>query len=130
MHVKTLCLGVLSFGDMAGYDIKKYLEEHFGHFFLAGFGSIYPALAELAREGFVAFEDREQAKRPARKVYSLTELGRANLLESLMAEEPRHKVRSEFLVLMYFAHLMPPAHVVQILESQLGQWRLLDVLPT
>ncbi len=125
MHVKTLCLGVLSFGEMAGYDIKKYLEEHFAHFFLAGYGSIYPALAELAREEYVAFEDREQEKRPARKVYKLTQRGRSALIEALHSEEPRHKVRSEFLVLMYFAHLLPPEHVAKVLDSQREQWRQL-----
>ncbi len=123
MDVKTLCLGVLSFGDMAGYDIKKYLETHFGHFFLAGFGSIYPALSELDGEGLVAHTDCTDGRRPPKKVYTLTSQGQAALLEALSAETPRHKVRSEFLVLMYFAHLMPPAHVASVIECQLEQWR-------
>ncbi len=75
MDVKTLCLGVLSMGDASGYEIKKVFENAFSHFYVAGFGSIYPALAELTREGLVVCSDIEQEKRPAKKVYQLTEKG-------------------------------------------------------
>ena len=53
MDVKTLCLGVLTEGDKTGYEIKRCFEEAFSHFFGAGFGSIYPALADLSRRGLV-----------------------------------------------------------------------------
>ena len=42
MDVRTLCLGVLSMGSASGYEIKKRLENGFGHFYDASFGSIYP----------------------------------------------------------------------------------------
>lgn len=120
MDVKTLCLGALTFGDMTGYDIKKYFEEGFSHFFVAGYGSIYPALAELTREGLVLCTDVEQEKRPDKKVYRITEAGRRTLQERLLATPPRHKVRSEFLVLMYFAHLLPPRHLAEVLDQRLA----------
>ena len=50
MDVKTVCLGMLSDGEASGYDLKKQFESSFGHFFAAGFGSIYPALSSLADE--------------------------------------------------------------------------------
>ena len=56
MDIKTLCLGVLTQGEASGYDIKKHFECVFSHFYVAGFGSIYPALTELARaadRGFI-----------------------------------------------------------------------------
>lgn len=118
MDVKTLCLGVLTNGDMAGYDIKKYFEEAFSHFFVAGFGSIYPALAELTRDGLVNVASVSQEKRPDKKVYSLTEAGRDALEQALLQTEPRHKVRSEFLVLMYFAHLLPRQRLAQVMDQQ------------
>ena len=72
MDVRTLCLGVLSFGDATGYEIKKYFEEAFSHFFVAGYGSIYPALAELAEEGLVRVRDQIGDRRAGAKVYQLT----------------------------------------------------------
>ena len=75
MDVKTLCLGVLTEGNKSGYEIKRCFEEAFSHFFVAGFGSIYPALAELSRAGLVTCENVEQEGRPDKKVYSLTPAG-------------------------------------------------------
>ena len=122
MDVKTLCLGVLTEGDKTGYEIKHRFEEAFSHFFGASFGSIYPALAELSRQGLVSCQSVEQDKRPDKKVYSLTEQGERALLAELMATPPRHKVRSEFLVLMYFAHLLPPARVAAIIDEMSAHW--------
>ncbi|MFQ5936162.1 MAG: PadR family transcriptional regulator [Acidiferrobacterales bacterium] len=118
MDVKTLCLGVLTFGDMTGYDIKKQFEEAFSHFFPASFGSIYPALAELTRDGLATCEDVAQDKRPDKKVYRITDAGRRLLREALMRTPPRHKVRSEFLVLLYFAHLLPSEHLASVLDQR------------
>ncbi|MDX1512774.1 MAG: PadR family transcriptional regulator [Gammaproteobacteria bacterium] len=118
MDVKTICLGVLSLGDKTGYEIKKHFEQAFSHFFVAGYGSIYPALGDLTSEGLVTCTDVSQRKRPDKKVYSITRRGRARLMEALLSTPPRHKVRSEFAVLLYFAHLLPPAHLAEILDQR------------
>jgi len=123
MDVKTLCLGVLTEGDKTGYEIKRCFEDAFSHFFGAGFGSIYPALAGLSRAGLVSCRSVEQDKRPDKKVYSLTAAGHRLLVEELMATPPRHKVRSEFLVLIYFAHLLPPERLAWIMDQMIARWR-------
>ena len=122
MDVKTLCLGVLSQEDHSGYEIKRCCEEVFRHFFVAGFGSIYPALAELQRDGLVTAQSVEQKKRPDKKIYRITEAGRAALAEELVATPPRHKVRSEFLTLMYFAHLLPPERADAVLGEMIDRF--------
>ncbi len=122
MNVKTLCLGVLTERDQTGYEIKQHFEEAFSHFFVAGYGSIYPALAELTDRGLVDCTSVSQEKRPDKKVYSITPLGREALVEELMATPPRHKVRSEFLALMYFAHLLPPEKVADVAEKMVAYW--------
>jgi len=122
MDVKTLCLGVLTEGDKTGYEIKQRFEAGFNHFFGAGFGSIYPALAELTRQGLVTCRSVEQDKRPDKKVYSLTPAGERVLIDELMSTPPRHKVRSEFLVLMYFAHLLPAEQVGRIIDEMAAQF--------
>jgi PadR family transcriptional regulator AphA len=79
MDVKTVCLGMLTDGPASGYDMKKCFESTFSHFFPAGYGSIYPALATLAQDGLVAFEEIPQEGKPDRKIYTITSTGRANL---------------------------------------------------
>jgi PadR family transcriptional regulator AphA len=63
----------------------------FGHFFPAGYGSIYPALSTLARNGLVEYELVPQDGKPDRKVYSITDKGREALMEGLENPNPSHK---------------------------------------
>ena len=119
MDVKTLCLGVLTMGEASGYEIKKVFEDSFSHFYVAGFGSIYPALAELTRQGAVTCSDIEQEKRPAKKVYRLTEKGRGVFCDTLANTYPNHRVRSDFMVLMAFSHLLSPERLAQVLATRL-----------
>lgn len=118
MDVKTLCLGVLCLGEASGYEIKKEFEESFQHFFVAGFGSIYPALKKAEEEGLVSCTEVAQEGRPDKKVYRITALGRECFTSELAATPPEHKVRSEFLVLMYFAHLLPPKRLAEVLDER------------
>ena len=118
MDVKTLCLGVLCLGEASGYEIKKHFEDSFQHFFVAGFGSIYPALKRAEAEGLVSGTEVAQEGRPDKKVYRITEAGRAAFTAELAATPPEHKVRSEFLVLIYFAHLLPPERLAQVLDQR------------
>ncbi len=120
MDVKTVCLGMLTDGEATGYDLKKQFESSFGHFFAAGYGSIYPALSALAEQGLVSCEEIPQEGKPDRKVYAITTEGRQFLLDALQNTSPCHKVRSEFLAMMCFAHLMRPADVEAVLDNRLA----------
>lgn len=119
MDVKTVCLGMLTDGAASGYDLKKQFESTFGHFFAAGYGSIYPALSSLADQGLVTCEHVPQEGKPDRKVYAITDSGKAFLLEALKDPAPCHKVRSDFLATMCFAHLMPAEQIETVLRSRL-----------
>jgi DNA-binding PadR family transcriptional regulator len=120
MDIKTLCLGVLTLGEASGYEIKKTFEDSFSHFYVAGFGSIYPALAELTRKGHVTCSDIEQAKRPAKKVYRITDSGMQAFREALAATYPNHRVRSDLMVQMVFAHLLAPERLAEVFELRLA----------
>jgi len=119
MDVKTVCLGMLTDGPASGYDMKKCFESTFGHFFPAGYGSIYPALATLARNGMVEFEEVPQDGKPDRKVYSITDNGREELQKGLANPSPKHRVRSEFLAMMCFSHLMTDEQVNLVIDNKL-----------
>ena len=121
MEVKTVCLGMLTSGDASGYDLKKCFESSFGHFFAAGYGSIYPALASLAENGLVTCENIPQNGKPDRKVYSITANGRSELMHCLENPTPGHKVRSEFLAMMCFAHLMDDEQINTVLDHRLNE---------
>jgi len=121
VDVKDLCLGALTYGDATGYDLKKFFESTFSHCFLAGYGSIYPALAELTEEKLVVARTVPGQAGPSKKLYHLTEAGRDAFLARLEATEPQHRVKSEFLVIMHFAHLLPAKRLDTVLDQHLKE---------
>jgi PadR family transcriptional regulator, regulatory protein AphA len=124
MNIRTLCLGILSFQEASGYEIKKEIEEGmFSHFIDASYGSIYPALSQLNAEGLVTVRAEEQTGRPDKKVYSVTDAGRAALAKGLLVVPARDKYKSEFLFEMLFKNMLPEAHIRLAIEKQLHDLR-------
>ena len=123
MDVKTLCLGLLTVREACGYDLKKTFESSFKHFFPAGYGSIYPALADLADSGLVSCREIPQVGKPDRKVYSITEAGGKAFAEALKRTDPQHKLRSEFLVMIYFADRLDNERLADLLDDRVEKLR-------
>lgn len=117
--VATLCLAILHRGEATGYEIKKEsVEGDYRYFIDASFGSIYPALARLAGEGFVTVRDEVHPGRPARKVYSITPSGRCALLEALSESPGPDIFRARFLLLAKFAAELPAETVRAAIEER------------
>jgi PadR family transcriptional regulator AphA len=123
MDVKTLCLGLLTVEEACGYDLKKTFESSFKHFFPAGYGSIYPALADLADSGLVSCREIPQIGKPDRKVYRITEAGEKVFIDSLNCTDPQHKLRSEFLATIYFADQIDDARLADLLDDRVQKLR-------
>lgn len=124
MNVRTLCLAVLQFGEATGYEIKKTVEDGmFNHFIEASYGSIYPALTRMSAEGLVTCRAESQSGKPDKKIYSMTETGRAELIRAL-GEAPREdKFKSEFLFVMLLADQLPNEHIAIIYQQRMDQMR-------
>lgn len=75
----ALVLGTLREGPQHGYAISKALKATEGGVLKLGEGQLYPALHKLEREGMVFAKWQPQEGKPPRKVYALTETGRAEL---------------------------------------------------
>lgn len=108
MNVRTLCLSILYEGDATGYEIRRLcVEGECAYFVEASFGSIYPALAKLENDGLVTSLTQQQSGKPAKKVYSITEAGRAAFAEQLAGPLDDDMFRSPFLLFARFAHILP-----------------------
>lgn len=124
MDAKTLCLGALRFGDASGYEIKKMFEDGMlGYLHEASFGSIYPALTRLEREGLATVTAMAQEKRPDKKVYSLTEAGRDALTAALMTPPAPDKMRSDFLFILVLSDLLPRDHLRRLIDLRIAWYR-------
>jgi PadR family transcriptional regulator, regulatory protein AphA len=124
MNVRTLCLGVLTVGEASGYEIKKEIEEGlFSHFIEASFGSIYPALTQLASEGLVTVRAEEQTGRPDKKVYALNDAGRLALSRAISVLPGKDKFKSEFLFQMLMQQLISPELKLAAIDKQMADVR-------
>jgi DNA-binding PadR family transcriptional regulator len=73
-EVRLAILSLLSEGAKHGYQLMRELEERSGGMYRASAGSVYPTLQQLEDEGLIVAEQRE-----GKRIYSLTEAGRAEL---------------------------------------------------
>src|SRR5665213_514514 len=104
MNVRTICLAILYDDDSTGYEIRKLSTEgEYSYFIDASFGAIYPALAKLEDDKLVTSRVEQQDGKPAKKVYSITALGRHEFINSLFEQLGEDEYRSEFLLFARFA---------------------------
>lgn len=125
MDTKTTCLGVLMLGDASGYEIRKAFEEGpFSHFADGGFGSIYPALTKATEEGLVTCTAQTQEKRPAKKVYRLTDAGWRHLESGLRAKVPgEDKYKSDLLFILFFADWQDRDWIAKVIDARIAYYR-------
>ncbi len=73
-YLMAWLLVMLKDSNLHGYEIMKALKENFA--VVADPGSVYRALRQLERDGYIASHWDPTEQGPARRVYTLTEDGR------------------------------------------------------
>ncbi|MGC4047509.1 MAG: helix-turn-helix transcriptional regulator [Armatimonas sp.] len=79
--IPTLILAVLEERALHGYGIAREIERRSADALTMREGTLYPALRALEADGLIIGEWEIQPSGPARKVYSLTEDGRAEVIK-------------------------------------------------
>lgn len=99
--IKAFILYFLSIKPTHGYEIQKYIQlNSMNDWTKIQSGSIYYALSKLEKSGLIELLREESIGRKVRKIYSITDLGKAEL-ENLIMEEikkPIHNVKSDKFV--------------------------------
>ncbi|WP_159081856.1 PadR family transcriptional regulator [Paenibacillus sp. CAA11] len=99
----------------SGYELAKMMEV----FWQAKHSQIYPLLAKLEGGGFLTAENIEQTGKPNKKIYTITESGRAQL-KSWIGKAPAHPVsRDEFLIKAYSLSLSDRGTAVRLFEDRI-----------
>ncbi|HOC93254.1 MAG TPA: PadR family transcriptional regulator [bacterium] len=123
MGVKHAILGLLHFGDMHGYRIKELLQRDFGHMWTVNFGQIYPALRDMREEGLVTMSRVEGENAPDRKLYSITEEGRAEFRRWLESEPERGlTIRDPFLLRFAFFGFSDASMALERIDEQIKSY--------
>ena len=111
-------LGLLKERAMHGYQLKKRLADTLGSFWQVSYGSLYPALRRLQREGAVEMIfPREQIGR-RKNVYRITEMGEGLLGELLERAGQEATEDSGFSVRFAFFKYLKPETRIRLLERR------------
>ncbi len=101
-----MLLGFLMRSPMTGYELKKKFSISFSFFSGLSYGSIYPALKKMEREGLIRMKTEIRSGSPNRNVYTITDAGREAFLETLRSPFALVQPKNAFLPrLFFFGHL-------------------------
>jgi len=117
MSLEYAILGFLNYHPYTGYDLKKVFDKSIRHFWPADQSQIYRTLTHLTELGFAEMEKVAQEDRPDRKVYHITEAGRADLLKWLSGPPPLDEPRSAPLIQVFFSGLLSDDEVLVKFEG-------------
>lgn len=126
-------LGLLLHGPRHGYDLARSFApgSALGHVVHLGPSHLYALLARLERDGLINGERLESGSRPPRRVYHLSETGRAAALRWVEQPAPRPRdMLLDFPLKLYMARQMGPATAMTLITRQrdlfLGYLRQLE----
>lgn len=121
MSLDHAILGFLNYSSLSGYDLKKTFDVSVRHFWPADQSQIYRTLTRLTVNGWVEMSIVEQSERPDRKVYHITESGRAELRRWLTSEIPAPENRVASLIQVFFAAQLADEEVLALFERAAKQ---------
>ena len=130
--MRELFLALLAGERGYGYELKQTLEQEFGELLPAlNAGQIYSTLARLERDGLVVGQSVEGDSR-RKRVYELTEAGRAALARWIETPVPGTRLKDEFFmkfVVVASARLAEPTTLIAAQRREyLQSLRDLDAL--
>ncbi len=98
MALEHAILVSLAERSASGYDLARRFDASIGNFWKATHQQIYKVLARMDTDGLVAAQVVEQDGRPDKKVYVITDAGRAELEEFSRTPTRPEALRSELAV--------------------------------
>lgn len=100
--IDVVILGLLAHEDLTGYDIKKRIDGAISFFWKGSFGSIYPALSDMEKQGLVKRKKSDSTSGREKIVYQITTKGKDTLKSWLNEEKVTNDLKYETLLKMYF----------------------------
>lgn len=116
-------LGLLTFKEMSGYDLKQLINKSITHFYWSPAKSqIYGELRRLESHGLVTMREVPQTLRPDKRLYHITAQGTEAMQEWLenSGVEP-DSYKSALLLKVFFGHMLSPSMTSGLLEERRQQ---------
>jgi len=116
MSLKHAILVLLEKEEATGYDLLQKFRDSLGYFWNAKHQQIYKQLKQLLSDQMIAVETDEQTSKPDKKIYSITDLGKAELKNWLATSITPSKINDALLVKIYAANTHNQADINAELE--------------
>lgn len=116
MELRETILGLLSWKPASGYDLKRIIADSDVYYWSGNNNQIYKSLLELQKDGQVKYEVLLQENLPAKKIYSITDQGLAELHKSLLAEPQLPELHKNFLIQLAWAEMLSDGEIEGLLE--------------
>lgn len=118
MGLRHVLLTVLSKEPNSGYGVGRLLQKELSHIWGARLQQIYGELAKLQADGLMDVESIDLPNRPAKKIYSLTAAGKAELDRWLTDRAAPHTNKDDLLVRLYCMERIPTGALILRLEEE------------
>ncbi len=116
MSLKHAILSLLAHDPLSGYELMKLFDGSIGYFWHATHPQIYKELARLERAGQIAHRSVEQKGRPTKKIYSLSDSGRAELMEWLRVPPATQRVKDEMMLKTFCSGLLSDREALDLIR--------------
>ena len=117
--MKHAFLALLAAGPAHGYELRQSFEEAFeGIWPSINAGQIYTTLGRLSRDGLVTSEEVAQDDRPNKRVFELTDDGRAELERWLAEPSAKSRIKDEFFMKLVLAEVTGTGDPQQLIDRQ------------
>lgn len=118
--VEVVVLGLLAEEPLHGYDLlERFRARSMGFWVEVGKASVYQALARLERRGLVSGRAHESAGGPDRRVFRITNAGKARLATGLTERSGElAPYETEAGTALGFVHLQPAAGARSAADSR------------
>jgi DNA-binding PadR family transcriptional regulator len=102
-----------------GYELSKEFDDKVSCYWQATSQQIYRELARMQEQGLVDVEIMPQTGRPDKKVYSLNQKGKEELIQWLALPSEPTSVREGLLLKVRGGFLVPEAVIIREIERRL-----------
>jgi DNA-binding PadR family transcriptional regulator len=115
--IEMAILGLLKDRAMHGYELKKELTAQLGEFWQVSYGSLYPTIRRLERNGAVERVYAGSDVNRRKNIYKITQLGE-EVFESRLSEHSTVMDDTRFGVKLAFFRYISTAERVELLERR------------
>ncbi|MGE5415445.1 MAG: PadR family transcriptional regulator [Acidobacteriota bacterium] len=117
MTIKYAILGLLSWKSFSGYDLKKMFTNITAFYWSGNNNQIYRTLVQLLGEGLVTHEVQYQENSPNKKIYTITEEGKAELKKWVLSNPEPPELRKTFLIQLAWADQLSSEEIDSLLTA-------------